>query len=74
MLFDKFIDNILAQEQKATPINYLTTSGQSEGVYSDTASYAKVYESIIWVSRCISLIATNIASLPILIYKYDNVN
>lgn len=42
----------------------LARAAGREPAYGDSESLARVYENIVWVYRCISVIAENIASLP----------
>lgn len=81
MLFDKFIDRVLEDHGiKPKQVNPLVAfpgmveSGvrdTTEEAYGDVEAIAETYEKLVWVYRCISVIATNIASLPIKIYRVD---
>lgn len=78
MLFDKVIDDVVKayfpQEQKQVPLSVVDTglaSSGSEGQYGDVGTLNKTYEKIVWVFRCINIIASNIASLPIVVNQYD---
>lgn len=46
--------------------------GQREHSYGDPESLNRLYEKIIWVYRCVNLIASNVARLPYRVVKVDS--
>ncbi|NOY60451.1 MAG: phage portal protein [Calditrichaeota bacterium] len=74
-MFRKFIDEVLdshlrvANPKQVQNLIVSAASGTTEWVYSDSEALNKMYEKLVWVYRCVYIIAQNIASLPLKIYE-----